>query len=128
MVAIFISKSCAGEIPRSTRIPRIRKAWRGTTSIVEDVAQANLLALEKGAGEAVNIATGREVKTRELLASICRIMGKELKYTRAGPRPGDLRRSCLDNSKAARVLGWKPTHDLDEGLARTIAFFTASHA
>jgi UDP-glucose 4-epimerase len=55
-------------------------------------------------------------------------MGKELKYTRAGPRPGDLRRSCLDIAKAARVLGWKPSFSLEEGLARTISFFTAAHA
>ncbi len=94
---------------------------------VEDVAQASLAVLEKGDGEAFNIGTGRPVKTRELLASICRIMGKELKYTRGGPRPGDIRRSCLDVSKAARDLGWKPARDLDSGLASTVAFFSASH-
>ena len=52
-------------------------------------------------------------------------MGKELRYTRAGPRPGDLRRSCLENTKAASVLGWKPIITLDEGLARTITYFEA---
>lgn len=51
-------------------------------------------------------------------------MGKELKYNLAGPRPGDLRRSCLDIGKAARVLGWKPSFSLEEGLAKTVAFFT----
>lgn len=93
---------------------------------VEDCAKANILALDKGEGQAINIGTGRPVKTRELLASLCSIMGKELKYTRAGPRPGDIRRSCLDVSKAAKVLGWKPGCDLDGGLARTVAFFSAS--
>jgi len=95
---------------------------------VEDCARANLLALEKGSGEAINIATSRPVRTRELLAAICRIAGKELKYTRAGPRPGDIRSSCLDNSKASSVLGWKPGFALDEGLARTFAWFSGSHA
>jgi UDP-glucose 4-epimerase len=55
-------------------------------------------------------------------------MGKELKYTRAGPRPGDLRRSCLDITKAARVLGWKPSFSMEEGLARTVTFFAGAHA
>jgi len=95
---------------------------------VEDVARANLLALDKGAGESVNIAAAREVRTRELLSAICRITGKELKYSRGGPRPGDIRRSCLDNSKAARLLGWKPGFSLDEGLGRTITWFSGSHA
>jgi UDP-glucose 4-epimerase len=95
---------------------------------VEDVARASLLALDKASGEAVNIGSGREVRTRELLAAISRIMGKELKYTRGLARPGDLRRSCLDAGKAAKVLGWKPAFSLEEGLARTISFFAGTHA
>jgi UDP-glucose 4-epimerase len=95
---------------------------------VEDVARASLLALDKGAGEALNIASGKETRTREVLSAICRILGRELKYTKSGPRPGDLRRSCLDNARAARVLGWKPGFSLEEGLSRTVSFFTTAHA
>ena len=127
VVAIFITKLLAGEIPTINAYPEDPEGMSRDYVYVEDVAQASLLALEKGACQAFNIASGREVRTRELLASICRIMGRELKYTRAGPRPGDIRRSCLDIARAARVLGWKPSSDLDEGLARTIAFFTVSH-
>ncbi|HVO38660.1 MAG TPA: NAD-dependent epimerase/dehydratase family protein [Spirochaetia bacterium] len=127
VVAIFISKMLAGDIPTINAYPEDPEGMARDYVYVEDVAQASLAALEKGDGEAVNIGTGRPVKTRELLAAICRIMGRELKYTRGGPRPGDLRRSCLDISKAARVLGWKPLRDLDTGLASTVAFFSASH-
>jgi len=128
VVAIFVSKVRAGEIPVVNAFPEEPEGMARDYVYVEDVARANLLALEKGSGEAVNIATARDVRTRELLAAICRIMGKELKYTRGGPRPGDLRRSCLDITKAARVLGWKPSFSLEEGLARTIPYFTAAHA
>ncbi len=128
VVAIFISKVLAGEVPVVNAYPEDPEGMARDYVYVEDVARANVLALDKGSGEAVNIATSREVRTRELLASICRIAGKELKYTRAGPRPGDLRSSCLDNGKAARVLGWKPGFDLDEGLSRTFSWFSASHA
>ena len=123
VVAIFISKVLAGEIPVVNAFPEEPDGMARDYVYVEDVARANLLALDKGAGEAVNIATAREVRTRELLAAICRIIGKELKYTRGGPRPGDIRRSCLDNAKAARVLGWKPGFSLDEGLGRTVVLF-----
>jgi UDP-glucose 4-epimerase len=128
VVAIFISKVMSGEIPAINAYPEEPEGMARDYVYVEDVARANLLALDKGTGEAMNIATGREVRTRELLAAICRIMGKELRYTRAGARPGDLRRSCLENAKAASVLGWKPNFSLDEGLARTISHFTAAHA
>jgi UDP-glucose 4-epimerase len=128
VVAIFITRLLKGEIPTINAYPDEPDGMARDYVYVEDVARASLMALDKAAGEPVNIATGREVRTRELLAAICRIMGKELKYTRAGPRPGDLRRSCLDITKAARVLGWKPSFSLEEGLARTISFFTSSHA
>lgn len=128
VVAIFINRLLNGEIPTINAFPDEPDGMARDYVYVEDVARANLLALDKGTGEPVNIATGRKVRTRELLAAICGIMGKELKYTRAGPRPGDLRRSCLDIAKAARVLGWKPSFSLEEGLARTVSFFTALHA
>lgn len=128
VVAIFISKLLAAEIPVVNAFPEEPEGMSRDYVYVEDAARANVLALDKGAGEAINIASGREVRTRELLAAICRITDKELKYTRAGPRPGDIRRSCLENSKAARVLGWKPGFTLDEGLARTVTWFTAAHA
>ncbi len=128
VVAIFINRLLKGEVPTINAFPDEPDGMARDYVYVEDVARASLLALDKAAGEPVNIASGRMVRTRELLAAICRIMGKELKYTRAGPRPGDLRRSCLDIAKAARVLGWKPSFSLEEGLARTISFFTAAHA
>jgi UDP-glucose 4-epimerase len=128
VVAIFISKVLGGEIPVVNAYPEEPEGMARDYVYVEDIARANLLALDKGSREAVNIATARDVRTRELLAAICRITGKELKYTRGGPRPGDIRHSCLDNSKAARVLGWKPGFSLDEGLGRTISWFSGSHA
>jgi UDP-glucose 4-epimerase len=125
VVAIFISKMMKGEIPTINAYPDDPEGMSRDYVFVEDCAKANILALDKGDGQAINIGTGRPVKTRELLASICSLMGKELKYTRGGPRPGDIRRSCLDNAKAAKVLGWKPGSDLDGGLAKTVAFFSA---
>lgn len=127
VVAIFISKLLKGEVPIINAYPEDPDGMSRDYVYVEDAARANILALERAAGEAVNIATSRAVKTRELLAAISRIMGRELRYTRGEARPGDLRRSCLDNGKAARVLGWKPSFDLEAGLEKTVASF-GSHA
>jgi UDP-glucose 4-epimerase len=127
VVAIFIAKLLRGEIPVVNAYPEDPDGMSRDYVYVEDVARANLLALDRADGEAINISTGRPVKTRGLLEAVCRTMGREPRFTRAGPRPGDLRASCLDNSRAARLLGWSPAHDLAEGLAKTVAFFT-SHA
>ena len=81
-------------------------------------------AHDDGNAAALQLLDRLDEHARELLAAIYRIMGRELRYTRAGPRPGDLRHSCLDNGKAARVLGWKPAFGLEEGLTRTVAWFT----
>jgi UDP-glucose 4-epimerase len=128
VVAIFIDTLLKGGTATVNAFPDEPDGMARDYVYVEDVARANVLALEKGAGEAVNIATGREVRTRELLAAISKIAKKELKYTAASARPGDLRRSCLDNAKAAAVLGWTPGSTLEEGLARTYAFFAKAHA
>jgi UDP-glucose 4-epimerase len=128
VVAIFITRLLAGEVPTINAFPENPEGMARDYVFVEDVARASLLALDKGAGEAINIGSGRETRTREILATICSLMGRELKYTRGGPRPGDIRRSCLEIGKAEKILGWKPTSTLDEGLAKTISFFSGAHA
>jgi UDP-glucose 4-epimerase len=39
------------------------------------------------------------------------------------PRLGDLKRSCLEISLAADVLGWRPRFDIEAGVARTVDYF-----
>jgi UDP-glucose 4-epimerase len=41
----------------------------------------------------------------------------------APPRAGDLRRSALDPAKARAAWGWEPRVSLEDGLARTVAWF-----
>ncbi len=127
VVAIFISRLLRGEVPVVNAYPEDPEGMSRDYVYVGDVARANLLALDRADGEAINISTGRAVKTRELLAAICRVMGRELAYTRGEARPGDLRESCLDNSRAATVLGWTPAVDLEAGLEKTVVSFR-SHA
>lgn len=124
VIAIFINKLLAGETPTLNAFPEEPDGMARDYVFVEDAARASLLALEKGTGEAINIASARPVRTKELLSSICRLMGKPLVFNPAGPRPGDIRRSCLDNGKALSVLGWAPLCPLDDGLKKTVSFFS----
>lgn len=127
VVAIFATKLLRGETPTLNAWPDDPAGMARDYVFVEDVAAANVLALDRGDGEALNIGTATPVKTREVLEGIARLLGVPPRFIPAGPRPGDLRRSCLDNRRALEVLGWRPTHDLAAGLAKTVAWFQ-SHA
>ena len=127
VVAIFCTKLLRGETPVLNAFPDDPAGMARDYVFVEDVAAANLAALDRGDDGAFNIGTGVPVKTREILVNIARLLGCEPRFAPAGPRPGDLRASCLDVGRAAEVLGWRPTHDLAAGLAKTVAWFQ-SHA
>ncbi len=92
---------------------------------VGDVARANLLAAEKGFAGALNIGTGVETDVNELYARLARAAGVEAAAVHGPAKPGEQSRSCVDPSAARVALGWRPEVTLDDGLARTLAFFRA---
>jgi UDP-glucose 4-epimerase len=87
---------------------------------VKDVARANVAALTSGAGQIFNISTGSETSVNEMAHMIQAIIKSEAAPTYASPIPGELERSCLDNSLALRDLDWSPRTNLETGLAETI--------
>ncbi|MCZ6788805.1 MAG: SDR family oxidoreductase [Chloroflexi bacterium] len=88
---------------------------------VEDVARANLLALERGGGQALNIGCGVGTSVNDLVARLRQATGYEKEPTYTEPRAGDVYRIALDASRAGRELGWEPKVSLEEGLRRTVA-------
>ncbi|MBK9517455.1 MAG: NAD-dependent epimerase/dehydratase family protein [Anaeromyxobacter sp.] len=95
---------------------------------VGDVARANLLAAERGFAGALNVGTGRETDVNDLYARLARAAGSTTPAVHAEARLGEQRRSCISPAAAAAALGWRPEVSLDDGLARTLAFFRARRA
>jgi dTDP-glucose 4,6-dehydratase len=92
---------------------------------VDDLIEGIVRLLVSGYADPVNIGNPRETTVRELAETIREVAGSssELRMT---PRPVDdpeVRRPDL--TVARRELGWEPTVDLHEGLARTIDWFRA---
>jgi UDP-glucose 4-epimerase len=83
---------------------------------VADVAEANLLAAESDSSEPLNIGTGAETSVLALAAEF-----RDMPVTHSAERAGEVRRSCLDASRAATVLGWRARTELGDGLERTLA-------
>ena len=101
-----------------------------------DVAQANVLALEKPIDKsftAINIGTGIGVDVNELaaqlqLASEAFLLqtGRSLHippFQYGEPRRGDLRTNMISPTLADQVLRWKPKTRLTEGLQKTVRWF-----
>lgn len=93
---------------------------------VDDVVDAFVRASgDAGSGQRFNIGTGVETSTRQLHTEIARAAGTSDEPEFHPPRLGDVRRSCLDNSRANEVLGWQPQVRLSDGVARTVDYFRA---
>lgn len=90
---------------------------------VKDAAQAFLLALRFEGSTTVNVGTARETSVLGLIEGLEAIVGSKMARHLEPARLGEIRRSCLDASKAGKELGWIPTYGLHEGLAETVRYF-----
>jgi UDP-glucose 4-epimerase len=90
---------------------------------VDDVVSAFMAAREKGDGELINVGSGKELSVTELHTRLTELTGNRFEPIYGGARPGELQRIYVDPSKAAEVLGWRPTVELEEGLKQTVAWF-----
>ncbi|MGW0041193.1 NAD-dependent epimerase/dehydratase family protein [Rhodococcus sp. NPDC003348] len=94
---------------------------------VDDVVSAMVAASGPlGSGLRFNIGTGVETSDLELNRLVARATGATTEPVWKPERPGDVRRSALDAGLARSVLGWRPSVDLEEGIARTVAHFRAT--
>jgi UDP-glucose 4-epimerase len=84
---------------------------------VADVARFVEVVLDRGAAGVFNVGTGRAVSIRELAAIVMRLAGLGGEPLYGPPRPGDIKHSVADVSKA-KSLGWQPQMPLEEGLRR----------
>jgi nucleoside-diphosphate-sugar epimerase len=99
---------------------------------VDDVADAVVRAVGREVGGAVgraidappstiNIASGREVRVRDAVTTLCRVLGASeelLGFGDIAVRPGEAMRYVLDVARAADILGWRATTSLEAGFCR----------
>lgn len=90
---------------------------------VGDVVHANLLALNSGDNEKLNIGTASGTSVNELFTRLKQIIGYGKDANYQPQRQGELDRTYLAYNKATEVLGWKPEVDIQRGLELTADFF-----
>ena len=95
---------------------------------VENVVEANILALTKPdvEGEVFNIGNGAPNSVNGLLKSLNKIMNKNISAAYLPPRAGDVRKTHSDINKAAKLLGWQPKINFEQGLEKAVEWFKAN--
>ena len=94
---------------------------------VKDHCEAIIAVLEKGkSGESYNISASNEIYTVTLLKKILKLLGKPEDLLQFGEeRPGEDLRYSLDSSKIRNELGWKPKISMDDGLKKTVNWYSS---
>lgn len=82
---------------------------------VEDIARANVYALEERARGTYNAGTGRGVSVNQ----ICALLDPAHDWQHGPRKAGEARHVALESSTAAQALGWRAEIGLAEGLRRT---------
>ena len=91
---------------------------------VDNAVQANVLAAEGDVtGEAFNVGVGGRVTVNELVGTLNDHLGTDIEPVHDDPRPGDVRHSHADVSKAEELLGYDPEVGFEAGLERTVEYY-----
>jgi UDP-glucose 4-epimerase len=95
---------------------------------IDDIARANVLALQSDSVDDVfNVASGIETSLRGLAAALNRVMGGKLEPEHGPERSvNPVARRLASIEKAQRVLGFRATVGLDEGLERLVRWWQQS--
>jgi UDP-glucuronate 4-epimerase len=101
----------------------------GTTrrdyTYIDDVIQGTMAALqyEGPLFDIFNLGESDTIQLKDLIASIESVLGKKAKINQLPEQPGDMPLTCADISKARRLLGYKPSTRLSDGLPKFIDWF-----
>lgn len=93
---------------------------------VDNVVKANLLfselPKEKVCGQTFNVACGSRYTVNDLVSNLNNILGTSIKPEYKPERPGDIKHSHADISKA-KFLGYNPHISFKDGLRKTVEYY-----
>jgi dTDP-glucose 4,6-dehydratase len=96
-----------------------------------DLLSAYILAINSNSkkilGESINIGTGKSVSIKQLVEKIRKITGYKgkIQWNSFPKRSLEIPKLEVDNSKAKKLLKWKPKYSLNQGLRITSSYYTS---
>jgi len=116
VVSIFIDAVLKHKIPRIFGDGTITRDY----CYVEDVVDANILAIENGTPGGYQVGNGKEISVLEVLDEVKKELNSKVEPSFEPPRTGDCERSVFDISKIKEGLKWSPKISLEEGIRKTV--------
>jgi len=97
---------------------------------VGNVVDANMLAatVPEAAGRCYNVGCGEKTSLNDLLRTLGKLAGKQLRADYTDPRAGDIRESVADISRIEAELGYAPKVGVEEGLRHLLDYERAKRA
>ena len=92
---------------------------------VDDVVEANILALNQDESQIYNIGTGAGASVNTLYANLAKIMDFTEKPVYSDKRTGEIEKIYLNWQRAKKLLGWQAKMDFEGGLKKTVEYFKA---
>ena len=97
-------------------------------TFVANVVQANLLSLfttdKRAINQVYNIGLGEQTSLAQLIDYLKEISSSEIEPIHVAERPGDVKHSLADISKAKLLLGYNPKVSVKEGLRETYEWYS----
>lgn len=83
-------------------------------------------------GRVINVGSGREISVGDLAGAIQRVVGTDLPIVRdedrVRPARSEVKRLVADSGRAQRILGWRSTRPLEDGLRETVEWIQEHRA
>lgn len=116
VVAIFINALLRGEVPRIFGDGLHERDY----VYVEDVVNANLLAMQSSGDGKFNIATNSSTSVKGIFDLVSKALNSKEHPNFMQERIGDVRSIYLNCDRANEKLKWNPIVDIEEGIRRTV--------
>jgi UDP-glucose 4-epimerase len=76
----------------------------------------------------LNVGTGAATQITHLAETVARLVGRGTGVNFEAARPGDVQRATADVARVSAALDWRASHDLEQGLSNTLAWWRTQTA
>jgi nucleoside-diphosphate-sugar epimerase len=122
VISLFASALLDGRAPSICGDGEQTRDFTYVANVVDGVLRA---CTADASGQVINVATGGRITINQLFRTMRDLLGAPIDATCVEARPGDVRDSQADITRARAVLGYEPVVSFEEGLHRTLEWYRA---
>lgn len=90
---------------------------------IDDIAKGTVLAERLKGFEIINLGNNKPHRLNEVISHIEKLLGKKARIKRFDFEKSDMKSTWADIKKAEKLLGWKPSVSLEEGIEKTTRWY-----